>query len=299
MIVVLQPRNVAKQCFLWEAVLCLCFNKIPLETPTDLVGKEPFDRCACSTIVPDYSALSSDTKIFEHIIDDHELVEGTGLEEKYKKNYCRSSEPDSIVEIDRVSCDLFQALTDGRVSARGRPFPDVEMADQVGTEDTLPQELSRNRFKEIPQNFWRLEKIKWFESSAAGDFEGFYHIQVEGKQLLQTFPIEDGLPITVRLVQGDLLLKAPMVVEKPSASQPDISSRSRGRPQKYDWNAILDEAIKWLEGDLPANLKSLIQEIIVWCERQGWEEVPKPSAIRGYVRPLWELRRKLDSKIQK
>lgn len=299
MIVVLQPRNAANKCFLWEAELYKSVNIIPLETPFELVGKEPFDRCACSTIVPDYSAFSSDANIFENIIGDGELVEGTDLEEKYKESYHWSGEPDLSVEIDRVRCDLFRALTDGRLSARGRPFPDVEMAEQVLTENTLPQELPRKQFEEIPQNFWRLGKIKWRESLAVGDFEGFYHIQVDGKQLFQTFPIEDGLPITVHLVQNNLLLKTPLEREKPSASQPDISSRSRGRPQKYEWNAILDEAIKRLEGDLPANLKFLIQEIIVWCERQGWEEVPKPIAIRGYVRPLWELRRKLDSKIQK
>lgn len=289
MFLFLQPRHVAKRCFLWEAVLYRCVQKVPLEPP------KPLDRNACSTIVPDYLSFNAERETLLRADDCLELIHGRADEEAPSERSPREAERDRAIEIHRAQCDLFYALTDARLAARGRQFDKTGLLEQNAARNLLTDEVPLNSFEAIPADFWRLNKINWFESLAVGESQAFCHIQVDCGELTQIFPPQRGQPVPgLRLVGDALLISANQLEEPLSKSQAGRSLRSRGRPPKFDWKAIVDEAVQRLtETQSPVTVDWLVNELIYWCEREGWKEAPKYSAVYNYVSPLVKLRNQL------
>jgi hypothetical protein len=306
--------EVAKRCYLWEAVLWVSMNRFPIasysESGLDVrldddsiegldpsgLFIEPVTNSECKAAdLPnnpsheehesgDYHSRPEDIwKLLEMDISE---ADKETLRDDLKKSiahYARQEAWDNKFDhfLDPTKSRLFLAFREGRLDAFGKRLPEVTVTQSLEVLDGEKwQEFRDNPWQSIPSAFWTMEKIDWMASQAEGLDSAFALIQVDTKQLMDVFP-----PMTLTPVSGVVRVGDSLIM---SDVHPEIVKESRGGRPAHDWEQFFVEVARRLKaGQLPKKQESGIAEMQDWCLR-NWKCRVARSTVLQKVKPYYD-----------
>lgn len=305
-----QPVQMPQLCFLSEALLWVAFQRLPIarynddnieireatenegyeiNTPDGPLAEE---ECKRGGLPPDphyLRLLEEDSpyfKTYDQLEPEHGHNEALRLiQEAFQKDRdeyaqrCALWQPYYDQAIEYPASQIFVALKDGRLRARGRPLPllDPEEALELLKEDD--RYVGDLPFIDIPSSFWTLKGIN-FEGSAAKNLKEHYcHVMVWAEDMLAIFPGERE-NLTVERI-GDTL------VVNEGESHKQLLRSVRGRPS-YPWERFhLEVSALVHQNELPAKKEAAIQHFQSWFERE-LDVRPSRAAIGEKLTPYYE-----------
>ena len=308
----LEPHWIAKECFLYEALLWGGFYRYPKsEIVPDHIDIR-FDRDAQEDFEPylpnDYGYIESEEAIrvglppnpeYEAIFDEkiymlstpdtiNKLLKLTIEEsekEKLKKELVESEEQAKIktewdkkyeAYIELVESKLFIALREGKIKAYGRKLPHHDFDTAIGILDGSEKSWTwfDMEHEEIPTTFWRISGIDWSQSSAQNGESHYFHIYVKTYEAMEVFPAPIGEEAkTVSLVAGQYILDEDEIKNIKMPTK-------RGRPS-LDWNSFYLELTDRIKSDdLPDKQESFIAEMQDWCIKNWGQQVGRSTLLQ-------------------
>lgn len=305
-----QAVYVPEQCFLFEALLWVAFQRLPIvqyndenreiretsenegyeiETPE---GPLTEDECKQVGIPPDPHFL--------HLIEESPSIPNSYVElepkyghdeairrvkeamDKQKDEYRRSCaewQPYYDQAIEYPASQIFVALRDGRLRASGRLLPSLIPDEAIAALEAEERYVGDLPLKEIPSSFWTLKGIHFEISAAQNAKEHYCHVLLRTDDLLSVFPGERQVIAVERI--GDTL------VLNESQPQKSPSKVTRGRPS-YPWEQFYLEVSALLQrNELPAKKEAAIQHFQSWFERDLGIR-PSRAAIGEKLTPYYE-----------
>lgn len=299
--IILTANQIAEKCFLEEALLWAGFYRYPLfamNKEDEDIRFDPEFQENYEAYVPDwFGCIPSDDAVrvglppnpqYDAILlgeaygypDTIKELLQMDIEESQKerlrkdlieaeKKMAEQTAWDSKYEeyIELSKTKIFVALREGRLKAYGRPIP----AD--GTDDKWSY-WTDNKHEEIPATFWRLESIKWEQSTSENEKGHYCHICIQTDQLFEFFPEPDAEGTkTVCLVAGQYVMDESQVL-------PQLKIENRGRPA-LDWDAFhLVLTDRLMSNDLPEKQEAFIAEMQDWCFRNWNRKVARTTLLQ-------------------
>jgi len=263
MMYVLEPKELVRECYLRQAFEYLWSNYLPTESPlVDELAVPYFPRWFDDAYEP---------PLLEHTLS---LLD-----------------PSDMPCWQQTEAELYLLLSKGKLPARGRRIHDAQL-EAINSVKNIP-------FEDIPSDFWSLGDIDWLASGAARGTDRFIHVRVNFWMLLETSPLEGLEPCSnVSRWHNHLLATEPSIQAKRQVDTTAEPSRQekRGRPPMGDWQALKSEALlRILSGEAPKKLDAFKQDLIDWCQKNGWEKTPSLSSIQNHVAWMHSVYRQKDS----
>lgn len=184
--------------------------------------------------------------------------------------------------IEVIESKFFVALREGKIRAYGRKLPHhhldkaYDLLDRKGSWSWFDME-----HEEIPADFWRLEGVDWYKSSAQNGENHYFHIYVKTEELMDVFPAPCGeVARSVSLIAGQYVLDD-------SQAEKIKKTRKRGRPS-LDWDSFfLELAGRIKNDDLPEKQEAFIAEMQGWCLEHWGQEVGR-STLLEKISPFYQ-----------
>jgi hypothetical protein len=319
--VVLVPRPSAAYCYLYEALLWVALQRLPLAEPwednvdtrtitEDLdsasprLESEPITDDECQKVGlppnPEYALHCGDEyhpepRYIEELL---RLVPGDEHREKLLADLDASKVHHQALDgwralfdefVDLHKSRLFLALREGKILSVGKPFPLAMASD-------FPERLSPEEWDAWVEAPWRVIKpdswlstgIDWADCRAVGRHAAHALILVSTLELITAFPPTDE-PVQQAVRFGDCYA----IPE--DAAGPRVDGVRRGRPS-LDWDAFhLEMARRLQAGDLPAKQEALIADMQAWCLRSWGRDVGRSTLLQK-VKPYYSAFVRLSEK---
>jgi len=308
----LQPVLIPERCYLFEVLLWVAFQRLPIayahpeggdirdseELRHDgyairVIDEYIFDEeCERIGIPPDplWRASVEDTttlsvKHYDDLLKNRDLTkalrrtlkterdEAVRLEADLKK---WKSQYQRVIEYP--ASRIFVALRDGTLTAFGRLLPstDLHLAVEQLSESGL--DIVDIEPSPIPLEFWSLKGIDFQQSTARSETANYCHITCATTDLLAVFPGERQEISGVERV-GDTF------VVNETTDRPVLRG-VRGRPS-YPWDAFHLEVSLLLQNKLPKKKEAAIQLLQDWFQRR-FRVQPSRAAIGEKLTPYYE-----------
>jgi hypothetical protein len=311
-----QAVYVPERCFLSEALLWVAFQRLPvvqyndevreihdatenegyeLETPE---GPLTEDECKRAGIPQDPHFLHlidespSPSKSYEGLEPKYgrdeairRIKEATDKQEEEYRRSCAEWQPYYDQAIEYSASQIFVALRNGRLRARGRLLPSIILDQAIAALEAEERYIGDLPLKEIPSSFWTLKGIHFEISAAQNAKEHYCHVLFRTDDLLSVFPGERQVIPVERI--GDTL------VVNESQPQKNSSRVPRGRPS-YPWERFHLEVSALLQrNELPTKKEAAIEHFQSWFEHELGIR-PSRAAIGEKLTPYYErfLRRR-------
>jgi hypothetical protein len=306
----LQPVDVPERCFLYETLLWLAFQRLPIalyndrnveirdateyesyeiESPN---GPLTDEECKRAGIPPDphfhYLVDESPAPIktydelepkYGHDETMRMIKERMDKQEEEYRRACAEWQPYYDEAVEYSASQIFVALRGGRLRANGRLLPSVNYEEAIASLKAEERYVGDLPLMEIPSSFWTLKGIHFEASAAQNDKEHYCHIVVRTDDLLSVFPGEKQEIIVERI--GDTLIL------NDSEPRKDRPGGLRGRPS-YPWERFHLEVSALLQrNELPAKKEAAIQHFQSWFERE-LNIRPSRAAIGEKLTPYYE-----------
>jgi hypothetical protein len=311
-LVVLVPRHTASYCYLYEALLWIAFQRVPLAeareddldarvTTEELTSISPSlefepitdDECrrVGLPLNPEYAVYLGDDYHLEP--EDIErmlrLLPGDKDREELLANLEASKAYHQALDgwavqfgefLDLHKSRLFLALREGKVLSVGKRFPVALVSDFP---ESLTQEEWHTWLEEpwqrIKADRWLSSGIDWAECKAVGRKDAHALILIPTLELITAFPPPPEPPQEAMRI-GDCYA----IPE--DRTGPRTEGGRRGRPP-FDWDAFHLEMAKRVHADgLPAKQEALIADMQAWC-LQSWGRAVGRSTLLQKVAPYY------------
>jgi hypothetical protein len=311
----LLPHDIAKRCYLDEALFWVALQRFPLASITEkgideredqeyiegLEPRIPFESPVtdeeCRRVGleqnPEYRDFADETyhSLPEHIrtlLRIHPLPEDDRvrlereLEEAiqfHRQQAVWESDFSAFVEVHKAK--LFLEFREGRLGVVGKRLPRRTFTGSArNLEATNWRGWDSCTWDPIPADFWLFKKINWSESYAEGRNAAYALILVDTEMLFHCFPPPDPEHFGgVAKIANDLVL----IKDK----SPTHRAAIRGRPP-FRWDEFHLELAKRLRnGDVPAKQEAFITEMQTWCEAR-WHRKVGRSTLLQKVKPYYD-----------
>jgi hypothetical protein len=306
----LQRVDVPEICFLKEVLFWVAFRRLPVaiydldgnekRNGTEIggyaveLGDDPDwledEECATANIPPDpryAAAIRGDTSLsVKHYNDqlgrfknDNPSWQRLNKERDEAVAFEKEMESWSLQYEDAIEypvSNIFVALKDGRLKAKGRLLPEHIDAELLN-EDF---DFYDTPVVEIPASFWSLKGIDFEDSVAEDNYSRYYHIRCLSTEVFSVFPGDYEPVLEVGKFGPNFLLNAtPAIRRFENISQ-------RGRPP-YPWDAFhLEIADLIHKGQLPEKKEACIQHLRDWSRNTLGLEVSR-SAVGQKLTPYY------------
>jgi hypothetical protein len=304
----LQPVELPQRCYLYEVLLWVAFQRLPIASynwdgievreDSEHEGYEPSEperviydeECKRAGIPPDprYTALVTEGPLLtfrqlEPKVGADEALrlvqEASKREEERLETAYAEWEPHYRAAIEYPASQIFVALKSGQLRARGRRLPALDKAAALAQLKEKELYIGDLDEQEIAVSFWTLREID-FESSAARNAEDHYcQISFRTEDVLSCFPGEREPVAGIERVGDSFVINDKL--RKPT------SVSKRGRPA-YPWEPFhLEVAALIQKGELPLKKEAAIQHFQSWFESQLGVE-PSRAAIGEKLKPYYD-----------
>lgn len=292
MVKILLPHEIAKTCFLMEALLYRAIGRLPLET---ISGDEVYapdyadlvlspEECRVGGLQPDPEWEEREKGEGERLLDATVLAPADSDERqtlyeqwiKWKavKDWRRKEWIHALQELlGRHHDEFLKGLLEGRLRSQGQRSglltrDDVE--DGASLRD-IPREA-------IPSTFWSSCEIDWEKCQAHAGAAAYNSIVLDTGDLFSEFPLP-----TPQVATGVSKYGAYFVLSDELAG----STQKLGRPPEFNWDELqLELARRAVKGDLPIKQEAFYEDMRNWCQSQ-WGRVPGETSLKGKIRPYY------------
>jgi hypothetical protein len=309
-LVVLVPTPAAAYCYLFEALLWVALQRIPMAVPWDdgidrristddmdnaepRLEFEPISDEECQRIGlppnPEYAAFIEGD--YHSRPEDIERLLRLDLEppdrarlladlEASRQHYEAVDAWDQRFEefLELPKCRLFIALREGKILSAGKRIP--ARADKSFPERLEGDEWDRwvaEPWQQIPSGNWLSGEIDWVGCKASGRHASYTLVMVSTEQLMAAFP-----PTLEPAGQAVRIGDCYRLDDESSAARPG----KRGRPS-LDWDAFHIEMAKRVKaGSLPQKQEALIADMQSWCARV-WKRPVGRSTLLLKIQPYY------------
>jgi hypothetical protein len=287
---ILLPHEVAKACFLIEALLYRAVGRLPLapisadeddaDMPIDDTVVLTPEECTFGGLPPDPEWEENETGEGERLslgLAGSDKQRKTAHEEwlkwKYTKEGRRNEWSRGFQELlKRYHTEFLTALREGQLRSHGQEPGQLE-------EDMAHGSSWREvPWKGIPSTFWVSCEIEWGKNKAKGATAAYESIVVDTDDLFRVFPLPAPQePTGVRKIGNYLVL---------SDEVADPSGNLGRRP--FRWNDFyLELARRVVAGELPDKQEAGIEDMQDWCKEQ-WGYKPARSTLLQKITPYYD-----------
>jgi len=306
----LEPVSIPQRCFLFEVLLWVAFQRLPVSN-YDGGGNEIRE----TREIGGYAADATDAIIFEgeciragipvdpryvdllecdsfsvEAFKDRELflayikiVAGETAQQELKAKQARreqeyaSWKPHYLKAVEYSASQIFVALREGRLRARGRQLPAAGYEEAMIELDQSGQDIFDLPVEDISPGFWTLQGMDFESSAARNDTAHYCHITLVTEEVLSAFPGPRERLVVERVGDTFVLDKAEKV---------PVGTR-RGRPP-YPWDQFhLEVATRLQRNELPSKKEAGIQEFQTWFANELGLH-PSRAAIGEKLKPYYD-----------
>lgn len=305
-----QPVELSERCFLEEVLYWVAFERLPIavywddgkeiresdeidyepeivdrvltETETERAGMPPDPRWRATieekTHLPSahYDRYLADPDL------DPDLRKSWTLERERSVAYeqeCEAWQAHFEEAIEFPRSKIFVALKEGRLPAKGKLLPSLDLDEAIETLDTKDQSILDIEPKDIPPSFWTLKGTNFESSSAQNSFAHYFHISCLTDDVLRAFPGSREEIVGVARIGDTLILS-----DRPRLVRPAIK---RGRPS-YPWDVFhLEVADLLRREEMPDKKEAAIEYFQCWFERKHGIR-PSRAAVGEKLKPYFD-----------
>jgi hypothetical protein len=312
----LQPVLVPERCYLFEALLWVAFQRLPIFT-TDHEGEDIRksdenresgeagyavkvideyifdDECERAGIPPDPSWQAAiDGRSILPVAHYDQMIKRRKIPKAYRAHLKQERLEAVRFEaardewkkqyrraIEYPASRIFVALKDGRLPTIGKLLPAVDVRGAVERLADGGMDIFDIEPTPIPKSFWSLQGIAFEISAAVGEGANYCYIDLSTSDLFAVFPGERTEVVGIERVGDSFILND-------GVPKPRMASR-RGRPP-YPWEAFhLEVASLVSRGELPSKKEAAIQQFQTWFQRELGLQ-PSRSAIGEKLTPYYK-----------
>lgn len=288
MVRVLLAHEIAKTCFLIQALLYRAVARLPLQIPED-EAIDPVltpEECRVAGLQPDpkweeIEKGEDDERLLALIAlpagsDERKRLHEQRIKWKAVQEWRRTEWNHGFQELlKRHHNEFLMALVEGRLRCHGQRsglLTKEDIAAGASWQDILREP--------IPSAFWSSCEIDWEKCLAKCSTAVFDSIVVDTDDLFRAFPLPIPEAATGVSKCGDYFVVSDDVV---------VPTHKSGRPLKYQWDEFhLELARRVVRGDLPEKQDALIEEMRNWCGERRWDEVPGITSVKATIKPYYD-----------
>lgn len=309
---ILEPRPLAEECFLFEALNWLAFHMYPialdLDPIADRVGREKY--CKGMEVNPGYIFFNKTIREKHKFPPDpvlEELSKGYDICLDYVKFWHNIAIETADVDDENTSefeClnkgkdfkrfleekyevpknKICVALREGQIKAFGKKVKTNESFNAEG--------LKKINYEEIPPSVWKHDKINWDKGWCEYRTNRYIHVKIQVENLLTCFSeAEVDKIIETKQIAGNFVLEDYLDLSKQAAQK-----ASRGKKPIYSLPDFLEEvAIRFKKDHLPTKQDAFIADMTDWCKKT-WGISPKNTWIKDHIRPFYKALKNIEKK---
>jgi hypothetical protein len=284
MIKILLAHEIAKTCFLIQALLYRAVARLPLQIPED-EAIDPVltpEECRVAGLQPDpkweeIEKGEDDERVLAVIAlpagsDERKRLHEQRIKWKAVQEWRRTEWNHGFQELlKRHHNEFLMALVEGRLRCHGQRsglLTKEDIAAGASWQD-IPWE-------EIPSTFWSSCEIDWEKNRAKGGTAAYDSIIVETEDLFREFPFPRPEETVVGRI-GDCFILTDEIA---------APTRNLGRPP-FPWDEFhLELARRVVRHELPKQ-DSVLKAMQDWCESQ-WGKSPGDSTLKQKLKPYYD-----------
>jgi hypothetical protein len=288
MVKILLPHEIAKTCFLFDALLYRAVGRIPLASDSEDEFDAPDliltpEECRVGGLPPDPEWEESEKGEGEQLLDAAVLAPADSderkrlYEERIKwkavKDWRQNEWNRGFQELlKRHHNGFLMAQVEGRLRCQGQRsglLTKEDIAAGASWQD-IPWE-------EIPSTFWSSCEIDWEKCQAKGETAAYDSIVVDTDDLFRVFPLPAPQETDVGKI-GDYFILTDDIT---------TSSRKLGR-RPFPWDEFhLELARHAVNGTLAGKQDAFMEDMKNWCQNR-WGYTVGRSTVLQKIKPYWD-----------